>query len=145
MILMLVFAFAIPSFCQKKTSTKLALTQSDYLKKSKRQKNTALILLGGGAAMIIIGAVIPEGEPTGDINWISWSEEHKNDGVKGAFIGVGALSMLGSVPFFLLAGKNKRRGNALSASFKIDDAYIVRGYNQIKIKYPAIALKLALN
>lgn len=137
-------AFAVSLFGQQTSSPKLALTPSDYLNKSKRQKNTALYVLGGGAALIIVGAVIPEGERTGDINWISWSEEHKNDGIKGAFISIGVLSMLGSVPFFIASGKNKRRANAVSASFKTENASIARGYNLSRINYPAISFKIVL-
>ncbi len=69
-VLNLLLAFATASFGQQQASQKLALTQSDYLKKSKRQKNTALVMLGGGAAAMVVGAVIPEGEPTGEINWV---------------------------------------------------------------------------
>ncbi len=75
----------------------------------------------------------------------TWSEENKNDGIKGVFISAGLLSMLGSVPFFIASGINKRRANSVSASFKTENTSIVRGYTLAKISYPAFSLKIVLN
>ncbi len=44
------------------------------------------------------------------------TDEYKNDGIKGTFAVVGILSMLGSIPFYLAASKNKRRANAATVS-----------------------------
>ena len=144
-VLTLMFGFTTPSFCQETSSKKQLFTGEDYLKKSQRQKKTGFILLGGGAASIIISAVIPRGESIGKINWYTWSEEHKNDGLKAAFGLAGLASVLSSVPFFIASGKNKRKANAVSASFKNENASIVHGGNFSKINYPAISLKMKLN
>ncbi len=82
--------------------------------KSKKQKKAANILLIGGAACVAIGLLIPKGEVT-DPGFI-FTTEYKNDGIKGTFAGVGILSMLSSIPFYLLSAKNKRKANAATVS-----------------------------
>ena len=86
--------------------------QTDYLKKSKNQKKTACILLGGGGALMITGIIIPKG----DITHIdpAGGKSYKNDGIKSVFTQTGALAMLGSIPFFIASGKNKRRAISVS-------------------------------
>ncbi|HEU5164061.1 MAG TPA: hypothetical protein VFU29_00905 [Chitinophagaceae bacterium] len=117
-IFSLLLAFATTSFCQQ-TVQKQSLSQADYLQKSKKQKKTAMIFLGGGAALIVTSLVIPQGEPTGsqfDPIGGGFYEGYKNDGIKGALVLTGVVSMLGSIPFFIASGKNKKR--AISISFK---------------------------
>ena len=61
-ILMLLFVFATTSFAQQLSDSKHALTKTDYLEKSKKQKKAASILLAGGAGIIITSFIIPKGE-----------------------------------------------------------------------------------
>ncbi len=136
-------AFATTSFCQQ-TVQKQTLTQKDYLEKSKKQKKIAWILFGGGVALIATGALIPEGELTGDINWIAWSAEHKNDGIKGAFILAGGLSMLGSIPFFIASGKNKRRANQGSVFINIERTPVLQGMVFSNQSFPVLGVKINL-
>ncbi len=112
-ILTLLLAFATVSFSQQVVQQQ-SFTQTDYLQKSKKQKKTARILLGTGAALIATGVIIPEGEVTDDFDPLTFSYFHKNDGIKGAFILGGALSMLVSIPFFIASDKNKRRANGVA-------------------------------
>ena len=86
-----------------------------YLKKSKNQKKVANILLVGGAVCVLTAFLIPKGEVT---NVGYFYTEYKNDGIKSAFGVVGALSMLGSIQFYILSSKNKRKVNAATISFK---------------------------
>ena len=107
--LMLIIANA--TFSQQ-TKSSMPLTKQDYLQKSKNQKKTACILLGGGGALMITGIIIPKG----DITHIdpAGGKSYKNDGIKSVFTQTGALAMLGSIPFFIASGKNKRRAISVS-------------------------------
>ena len=102
-------SLATTSFCQQAT---------DYLQKSKKQKKTGLIFLVAGAGLIITSAIIPKGELVDDGICIGayCSDKYKNDGIKAAFGISGIASMLGSIPFFIASGKNKKR--SVSMSFK---------------------------
>jgi len=113
-ICLLLTAMAHFSFSQQ-TSTTTSKVETDYLKKSKKQKKIGWILIGSGAAMFVVSAIIPEGELTDEINYTCLCKNiHENDGIKGGFIVVGALSMLGSIPFFIASGKNKKRAASIS-------------------------------
>jgi hypothetical protein len=142
-VLTLLLAFAMVSFSQQIP----ALTQSDYLKKSKNKKKIGWILLGGGATLAATAAIIPKGEYEGlEPCLYGFScESYKNDDIIGGLAVSGTLSMLGSIPFFLSSRKNKRRANAVSASFKTENTSIARGYNLVRINYPALSLKLDLH
>jgi hypothetical protein len=146
-IIPFLFAFATASFCQQVTTKKQSFTQEDYLKKSKNKKKIGWILLGGGAVLAATAAIIPKGEYEGREPCLYGfaCESYKNDDIIGGLAVSATLSMLGSIPFFLSSGKNKRRANAISASFKTEDASISRGYNLVRIKYPALSLKLDLH
>jgi len=75
------------------------LTKQDYLQKSKSQRTSAFILLGSGITALAIAA-------PGKISL----------GVAPTLIIGGGIAIVGSIPLFIAAGKNKRR--AMSMSFK---------------------------
>ena len=145
-IFSLLLAFATTSFCQQ-TVQKHSLTQADYLQKSKKQKKTAMIFLGGGVALIVTSIVIPQGEPTGfQIDPITggFYEGHKNDGIKGALVLTGVVSMLGSIPFFIASGKNKRRASKASAFFNMEKMPVLQGTVISNQSFPALGVKINL-
>ncbi len=138
-------AFAATSFGQQ-IDQKHPLPNSDYQSKSKKQKKTATILLAVGAGLIVTSVVIPKGELTYDGICVLGvcDDKYKNDGIKSAFFIAGGISALGSIPFFIASSKNRKRANALSASFKTDNIAIARSYNFTRINYPAFSLKIML-
>lgn len=145
-IFSLLLAFATTSFCQQ-TVQKHSLTQADYLQKSKKQKKTAMIFLGGGVALIVTSIVIPQGEPTGfQIDPITggFYEGHKNDGIKGALVLTGVVSMLGSIPFFIASGKNRRRASKASAFFNMEKMPVLQGTVISNQSFPALGVKINL-
>jgi heme/copper-type cytochrome/quinol oxidase subunit 1 len=144
-LLSLLLAFATASFCQQ-TIQKQHLTQTDYLQKSKKQKKVAWILLGGGAALIVTSIVIPQGEPTGfQIDPISggFYEGHKNDGIKSALIITGVVSMLGSIPFFIASGKNKKKARAASVFINMERAPVLQNAMVSNQSFPALGLRIS--
>jgi hypothetical protein len=119
------------SFGQQ-TNSHPALNKQDYLQKSKNQKTIAWVMLGGGAALILLGDLI------GNSN-----ESSFNDAGTGVVIaGVGALSMLGSIPLFIASGKNKRK--AMSMSFKNEMIPQLHNSSFVNRSLPSLSLKISL-
>ncbi len=142
----ILIAFATASFSQQIVQ-KQSLTKADYLQKSKKQKRTAMIFLGGGAALIVTSLVIPQGEPTGyQIDPISggFYEGHKNDGIKGALILGGGLSLLGSIPFFIASGKNKRKARQASVFINMERVPVLQGMAFSKQSFPGLGVRIRL-
>jgi len=88
------------------TDTSANRRATDYLNKSNRQKTTGWILLGGGAALTGIGLII------GSVTL--WDEvfsggESKGFDAASILFSAGLISMAGSIPLFIAAGKNRRR------------------------------------
>lgn len=75
------------------------------LQKSKKQKTTAWIMLGGGAGLAIAGYIIMQNEaekdPLGSL---------LGQNATGVVVFIaGDAAMLGSIPFFIASGNNKRK------------------------------------
>src|SRR5688572_11762042 len=89
-------------------TAKSPLPGQDYLEKSKKQKRTGTILLASGAGLIVTSFIIPRGELEEDGMCVGvWCDDkYKNDGIKSAFFIAGGISALGSIPFFIVSGKN---------------------------------------
>ena len=119
LLLYTLFSVAVSVSCFAQTSpmeSKPHLNQSEIdrlLKKSKNQKITAWSMLGGGTLLLIIElAVSPDGEyyvydQAGNIM------EDTPAPTSAYLAGVGLLSMVGSIPFFISSGKNKRKARAM--------------------------------
>ena len=90
-----------------------AETKDDYLTKSKHQKTAAWIMLGGGWGLGIAGVVVGF---NGTVDLLSgqFDKAGNNIGAGGILIIASGAAMLGSIPLFIAAGKNKRKGMSLS-------------------------------
>jgi hypothetical protein len=143
-ILTLLLAFGTTSFCQQ-TVQKHSLTKTDYLLKSKKQKKIAWIFLGGGVAVAAVGAIIPKGELTGEISYPCLCEDvHENDDIKAGFILAGAVSALGSIPFFIASGKNKRRAMQASVFIHIEKVPVLQSAGISSRSFPALGMKIGI-
>jgi hypothetical protein len=121
------FFFTSAVFSQEITTPSPPLTKQDYLQKSKRQKTGGFILLGVGATMIAIAA-------PGTVSF---------DVVPVLAIG-GSAAVLGSIPLFIAAGKNKRRAKAMTAYFDMQQIPTTLPATVLKHSYPAVTLRLNL-
>ena len=117
----------------------------DYLKKSKGHKTAAWILLGSGIGMTIGGLAINWGQ-TWDLH-LSWNSQstsvNSNNGNKGMwlfYLGVGTT--LTSIPFFISAHKNKKKGMGLS--FKNETTRQIRKGSFVYQNDPSLTLKINL-
>lgn len=92
-----------------------AQTKDEYLLKSKHQKTLAWVLLGGGGALFAIGGIIGVHVVS---NVLSGQFEKADNNVGPAVILdiVGGVSMLGSIPLFIIASKNKRQAMSMTFS-----------------------------
>ena len=111
-------------FSQQTTSEK-PLTKQDYLQKSKSQRTAAWILLGAGTTMIAIAA-------PGNVSF---------DILPVLAIGGGA-AVLGSIPLFIAAGRNKRKAMTISSYIELQHNSAVTYRGLTAVSFPALALKL---
>lgn len=135
----LLLVIATIAFSQQ-TQPSLTLIQQDYLDKSNIQKTAAWVLLGGGAALIITGSVIPQGEL--EFNPLTFSNDHKNDGVKAVFYLGGTLAMLGSIPLFIASKRNKRKAINVAAYLKFEKTPFVQQARIDFHSFPAVSIKI---
>jgi len=119
------FLFVISAGYSQETTLSRDLTRQDYLRKSKNQKTGAWILLGAGAAMISIAA-------PGDVSL---------DIVPVLAVG-GGVAIIGSIPLFIAAGKNKRRAKTMTANLNIQQTPVIRYTGLSKRPHPGISVKL---
>lgn len=144
-VIALLFVFATTSFCQQKNQ-KQALTQTDYLKKSKKQKKAGSILLAGGAGLIITAFIIPRGKLVYDGICVFQycSDKYKNDGIKSAFFIAGGIAELSSIPLFIASGKNKKKAKTVSAFINMEKASVLQQTAVRNQSFPSLGLKISL-
>ena len=120
----------VTSFCQT-TNTKLS--KDYYLQKSKSQKTAAWILLAGGAGLVTVGFITGTSSD-------SFADNKLTTGA--ILVATGGAAMLGSIPFFIASGKNKRKAIAASAFFKMETAPVFSSYSVAYVSYPSICIKV---
>jgi hypothetical protein len=118
------------SFCQQANPPQ-PLTKNDYLQKSKNQKTAAWVLLGGGLALAVGGALL-------DVN-SDWSSSETPYLV---VITAGCASMLGSIPLFISAAKNKRKAMNAAAYIGIQRDPAITNSGLTLHSVPTLLLKL---
>ncbi|MEO5948422.1 MAG: hypothetical protein ABIP79_16515 [Chitinophagaceae bacterium] len=111
LIVLLVFiSMLTKAFNQQIDTSNMELTKQDYLKKSKNQKIAGRLLLGGGA--ILIAAGLTSNLSNGLENLFQQEAPKNNSGDILTVLGV--ISIAGSIPLLISAGKNKRKAISLS-------------------------------
>lgn len=125
-VLLPVLFIAFTVYCQEVTPS-APLTKQDYLQKSKSQKTAAWILLGVGAGLVAVAA---PGTVSFDILPI---------------LSIGAAAaIIGSIPLFISAGKNKRKGMAMAINLNMQHSPVNTYSGLVKHSLPGIAVKLRL-
>ena len=106
---------------------------NSLLQKSKKQKTTAWILLGGGAGIVATAVIITLSD-----GFLSLFDL-KKDNNRGVLLAAGGAVMLGSIPFFIASGNNKRKANFI---LKNENVF----FNpQINIKEQLVSLGIKIN
>ena len=92
------------------------------LQKSKKQKTAAWVLLGGGAGLAIAGMSIISKDASNDLSadlttiftlGFVAPEKQKHSAAGPILAIAGSAAMLGSIPLFISAGKNKRKASLM--------------------------------
>lgn len=131
------------SFCQQNNPSP-TLTKQDYLKKSKNQKTAAWIVLGGGIILTSAGMAIGLNNATDVLIGLLSLEQPKSSNDGGVFFYSGLAAMAGSIPLFIASSKSKKKANAFSASFKMENRSTVQQGAMVRIAFPSLSLKMNL-
>ena len=113
-LLLIIFLviIAITSYPQSPDKTMLVFNQEDYLQKSKNQKTAAWVMLIGGTVATTIGVGVAV---AGGLDCAFGNPRCGKDQTLADILTItGGAAMLGSIPLFIAAGRNKKK--ALSVS-----------------------------
>lgn len=121
---------------QEKNITRKQSYETDYMQLSIKQKKTASIMLGGGVVLIVAPALILLNSELGDDNLPGKAV------ITIGAMAVGCLSVLGSIPLFIAAARNKERALVGSTGFKVEYLPVVSKCNSVNKPFPALVFKL---
>lgn len=119
-------------------------TKTDFLTKSKGQKTAAWVCLGGGVALVTVAGILS----ANDFKKIVFFpppgyKPPKNNAPAELVCGIGGtLAMIGSIPLFISAAKNKHRSMAIS--FKNESAPKLQQGMVMNMPLPSINLVIRL-
>lgn len=138
----LLLTMSATSFSQQSTSLP-GLDKLEYLKKSRTQNTTAWFLAGSGVVLLTIAASIETKQIADDLsNLFSFSgEQEKTSNSADVFGYTGVACVLGSIPFFIAAHKNKKK--AMSFSFKNQTAPQLQNGSLVNLPVPSLTLKVS--
>jgi len=128
----LLLILSAASFSQQ-TNPSPTLTRQDYLKKSNNQKFVAWTLLGGGAIALALAGMDAD---------VCVGPGCTRNSFPAAAVGIGAVCIAGSIPFFIASAKNKRR--AISLSFKNETIQYLQKSSFVNRSVPSLSLKINL-
>ena len=131
------------SFCQQ-TNPSPINTKEDYLKKSKSQKTAAWLVLGAGVVLTSAGFAVELNNANDALIGLFSLQQPKSSDVGGVLFFSGLAAMAGSIPLFIASSKNKKRANAVSASFKMESRSTVQKSAFVRTSFPALSLKFSL-
>jgi hypothetical protein len=129
-LISLAFLLVAPSVYSQDTARSHPLTKQDYMQKSKNQKTGAFVLLIGGIALGVGGAISAASNLQSNSPY--------------AFLVIGGACIIGSIPLFIAAGRNKRRALAMTAHFNIQQTPVTNYAGLSKRLFPGISVMLNL-
>ena len=140
-LILLLLTLSLYSFSQKGTNS---FDKEYYLKRSNGQKNAGFFLVFGGGVLVTVGFF------TWSIGFKEGLDLFDTDGDDGAsktttgtaLVITGAAISLGSIPFFIAAGKNKKK--AMSLSIKLQSVPQLKETYLTNFKTPSLTLKIQL-
>lgn len=112
--------------------------KTDYLKKSNSQKTTAWLLACGGVGTVVIAYASYN---YGDLSNV-FAGDNQSINTKGAFLVIGGLTALSSIPFFITSARNKRKSMGLSFKNEISPQLLKNSFVYRSI--PSLSLKISL-
>jgi hypothetical protein len=128
-IIMLVLLALTGTMAAQQLTPLDSIQRAELLRKSKRQKTTANILLYTGIV------AVPAGFMLFFVNALGGSEDAALNGA--GLLTIGSLSLIGSIPFYVHAAKNKRIAMGLTTGIKLE-----KGIDNKR--YPALTVHVKL-
>jgi hypothetical protein len=129
--LLILLVLSVTAFSQQIKPPKNQLSAKDYISKSNDQLVLGCILAGAGTGLIVAGANTQKNATGFDFS--------------GTFMeAAGVLAVGGSIPLFIGAIHNHKKGKAISANIKFENSLSLQ---QLKVSYhsfPAISVKIIL-
>ena len=144
-ILNMLLAIAAASFGQQNTPDQ-HWKESDYYKKSKKQKTAAWILTGAGVAGLIVTMSVDMGQTTSEALTTIFSggtveEEHKSLAVPYL---LSAASVISGTYLFFASSKNRKKARAASVSINMEKAPVIQGTVFSNQSFPALSVRIGL-
>lgn len=139
--LTMLLAFAAASFGQQ-TTPKQDWKETDYYKKSKKQKTTAWILLGSGVALFTGGLIAHYNYVNNPDHLLETLSFKVTTGEVVATVGV--LIAGGSIPLFIASSKNKKKAKAASVFIDMEKAQVLQGAVFSNQSFPAVGVRIGL-
>jgi hypothetical protein len=120
------------------------LTKEDYLLKSRHQKTAAWILVAGGITSTTIAVTIALAEASTFAwrIWLSPDGPNTHQGLINALSITGTIALIGSIPLFIAASRNKHK--AVSLSFKNESSPQLYKRNFVYRAVPSLSLNISL-
>jgi hypothetical protein len=142
LLILLLTCFFETSFAQNLAgdSSKI-ISKETLLLKRKNQKKAANILLISGGSLMLISGVVAIGE-TAEYVLTEGENEDNIFKTSSALFTVGLLASVASIPFYISAGKNKRK--AATLSFQQQKIPYLQNNTVASSMIPAVSLKIKL-
>jgi hypothetical protein len=142
LLILLLTCFFETSFAQELASdSSKIISKETLLLKKKNQKRAANILLISGGSLMVISGIVAIGEAT--IFVASWGSNEENlFKTSSALFTVGLVASVASIPFYIAAGKNKRKAAALS--LQQQKIPYLQNNTVASSMIPAVSLKIRL-
>jgi cytochrome bd-type quinol oxidase subunit 2 len=141
----MLLAFATASFCQQ-VAPKQHWTETDYYKKSKKQKTAAWILTGAGTAGLIITTIADAGQSVnGGLTTLfslgTVEPEYKSYTVPYL---LSAACVISGIYLFIASSKNKKKAKAATVFINMEKAPVLQQAMIRNQSFPALVLKISL-
>jgi len=141
----LLLAFATASFSQQ-SAPKQHWTETDYLKKSKKQKTAAWIFTGAGTAGLIVTLAADASQAVGGglitvFSLGTVEPEYKSYTVPYL---LSAACVVSGVYLFVASSKNKKKAKRASVFINMEKATVLQGMAISNQSFPALGVKISL-
>jgi hypothetical protein len=137
-ILLLLLSVSAASYSQP-INTSTSPVKADYLQKSKKQKTIAWVLAGAGAGLVVVSFATFSKEDFANTIFL---QDARAANTSATLLIIGGITTLSSIPLFIAAGRNKRKG--MSLSLKNETAPQLQNNSFVYKPIPSLTLKINL-
>ena len=144
-ILTMLHAFVSTSFSQQITPQQ-NWKDSDYYKRSKKQKTAAWILTGVGTVGLLVTLTADAGQATAGVLTTVFSGGYVEPEYKSYTVPylLSTACVISGVYLFIASSKNKKKAKAATVFIDMENARILKGTVYNNRSFPAVGVKLHL-